>query len=172
MGLHGEGIGGAIFLCLYTINFSILLFGFFTKRIRLGSVYALLLFHVTLRLAAQSVAVALGSRSDLSIGLLIAFFVLGAEGYFSLVLCSYRFLIHHHQEYYPVSGSWLEGTRKKGKKAKEHANMWQRFKRAMTARDAEGNKDPWVMTIIHYTLIGVSQTGASASYPQALSRVS
>jgi hypothetical protein len=156
MGLHGEGIGGAVFLCLYTINLSMLIYGFATKRIHLASIYAVLLFHVILRLAAQSVAVALGSKPTLDLGLLITFYVLGAEGYFSLVLATYRFLIHHHQEYYPISGSWLEGKNGFDKKTRQSTTFWQRFKRAMTGRDATGKKDPWVMTIIHWTLIGVS----------------
>lgn len=170
--LHGEGIAGLVFLILYSCNLTILSFGFLTHRIKLASVYFWLLFHVVLRLAAQSVAIALGSRQPLDAGLLIAFFVLGAEGYFSLVLCTYRFLIHHHQRLYPVDGSWLEG-KPPVKKKKEEVNgrgegkdsggwvdglttFGKRFVRAMTARDRDGNKDPWVMTIIHWVLIGVS----------------
>ncbi|WWD19424.1 hypothetical protein CI109_103884 [Kwoniella shandongensis] len=148
MGLHGEGIGGVIFLALYSVNFSLLMFGFFTRRISIKSVYAFLLFHVLLRLGAQSVAVALGTQKRLNENLLIAFFVLGAEGYFSLVLCTYRFLIHHHQHVYPVDGSWLEGKPQKSKDP-----WYKRLRRALTARTADGKKDPWVMTIIHWTLI-------------------
>lgn len=158
MGLHGEGIGGLVFLILYTINFSILMYGYTTRRIIFKSVYTFLLFHVVLRLAAQSVAIAMGTQKpsdNFNVGLLIAFFVLAAEGYFSLVLCAYRFVIHHHQHAYPIDGSWLEGKPVKSKEGKNDP-MWKRFKRAMTARDQTGKKDPWVMTIIHWVLIGVS----------------
>ena len=155
MGLHGEGIGGVIFLCLYLVNFSILMYGFFTHRIKFASVYAFLLLHVILRLAAQSVSIVLGTQEEIDVGVLIAFYVLGAEGYFSLVLCTYRFLIHHHEFAMPVSASWLEGKRKKNAKGQKPP-IAKRFVRAMTGRDENGNKDPWVMTIIHWVLIGVS----------------
>jgi len=161
MSIHGEGIGGVVFLILYAINLCILIYGYTTRLIRFKSVYTFLLLHVILRLAAQSVAIALGTRDYLDIGLLIAWFVLGAEGYFSLVLCAYRFLITHHQHTYPTEGSWLEGKPHKKKKSDGtlHEDPWYiRFKRAMTARDTDGTKDPWVMTIIHWVLIGVSTT--------------
>ncbi|WWC88931.1 uncharacterized protein L201_003846 [Kwoniella dendrophila CBS 6074] len=157
MGLHGEGPGGIVSLCLYTINLSILIFGFSTRRISFKSVYSFLLFHVTLRLAAQSVAIVTGTKDRLDAGLLIAFFVLAAEGYFSLVLCAYRFLIHHHQHFYPIDGSWLEGKPHENRDGGGKKDPWLvRFKRAMTARDKDGKKDPWVMTIIHWTLIAAN----------------
>jgi hypothetical protein len=163
MALHGEGIGGVIFLVLYLINFGILMYGFTTGRIKLASVYAFLLLHVILRLAAQSVSIVLGASDEIDVGVLIAFYVLGAEGYFSLVLCTYRFLIHHHEFAMPISASWLEGKRKKGSKG-EKPPWYKRLKRSLTARDAEGNKDPWVMTIIHWVLIGVCLLPFSNGY--------
>ncbi|WVW84354.1 hypothetical protein I302_106388 [Kwoniella bestiolae CBS 10118] len=157
MTLHGEGIGGVVFLVLYSINFSILIYGFSTKLISFKSVYSFLLFHVCLRLSAQSVAIATGTKDQLDAGLLIAFFVLGAEGYFSLVLCAYRFLIHHHQHVYPISGSWLEGKPNKNEEKDGKKDPWYvRLKRALTAKNKDGKKDPWVMTIIHWTLIGAN----------------
>jgi hypothetical protein len=173
MAIHSEGIGGIVFLTLYTINLSILVYGYWTRRIIFKSVYTFLLLHVTLRLGAQGVAVAIGTQDNLNLSLLIAFFVLGAEGYFSLVLCAYRFLIHHHQRVYPISGSWLEGKphKRRKKDGREGKDPWyKRFKRAMTARDAEGKKDPWVMTIIHWTLIGVSVSGDTTFPPRATTR--
>ena len=155
MTFHSEGIGGVIFLFLYLINLGILVYGFTTRRIVLKSVYTLLLFHVLLRVAAQSIAIVIATKANLDIGLLIAFFVLAAEGYFSLVLCAYRFLINHHQHSYPTDGSWLEGKPRKKDDGKRDP-LWKRCKRAMTARDENGNKDPWVMTIIHWVLLGVS----------------
>ena len=164
MPLHGEGIAGVIFLTLYTGNLCLLLFGFFTRRIHWKSVYSFLLFHVLLRLGAQSTSIAIGTQDSLDVGLLIAFFVLGAEGYFSLVLCTYRFTIHHHQYAYPISGSWLEGKPHKTKSGKQDP-WYKRFKRAMTAKDAEGKSDPWVMTIIHWCLIGVRYLSRSPQAP-------
>ncbi|KAK6909871.1 hypothetical protein L486_00476 [Kwoniella mangroviensis CBS 10435] len=157
MTLHGEGIGGVVFLTLYTINFTILLYGFTTRLISFKSVYSFLLFHVCLRLAAQSVAIVTGTKDQLNGGLLVAFFVLGAEGYFSLVLCAYRFLIHHHEHVYPISASWLEGKTNRNKDKDGQKDPWYvRLKRALTAKNKDGKKDPWVMTIIHWTLIGAN----------------
>lgn len=155
MSLHGEGIGGVVFLALYTINLSILLYGYFTRRIYFKSVFTFLLFHVLLRLAAQAVAIALSSKSTLDVGLLIAFFVLGAEGYFSLVLCAYRFAIHHHQHTYPLSGSWLEGKPSRRRDGRQDP-IFRRLARALSARDRDGNPDPWVMTWIHWLMIAAN----------------
>ena len=159
MSVHGEGIGGLVFLVLYAINLVILLYGYGARLVRIKSVYTLLLFHVILRLGAQSVAITLGTRDNLDFGLLIALFVLGAEGYFSLVLCAYRFLIEHHEHTYPTDGSWLESkphsNRRSDGTLREDA-WYTRVGRAMTARDADGKKDPWVMAVIHWVLIGVS----------------
>lgn len=149
---RGEGIGGAVFISLYTINLSVLIYGFSSRRIVFKSVFSFLLLHVCLRLAAQAVAIAIGTKGDLDFGLLIAYFVLGAEGYFSLVLCSYRFLIHHHQHTYPISGSWLEG-----KSDRKNKDPWyKRLRRSLTARDKSGGKDPWVMTWIHWLMIAAN----------------
>ena len=159
--LHGEGISGVVFLTLYSGNLILLLYGYATRRIVFRSVYTLLLLHILLRIGAQSVGIALGSQSSIDPGILVAFFVLGAEGYFSLVLCTYRFLIRHHQIEYPTDGSWLEGHhgRPKVEEAKDKSGWlkwFERLKRALTARDEKGKRDPWVMSVIHWVLIAVS----------------
>jgi hypothetical protein len=164
MSLYREGIAGVVFLILYSINLAILIYGFSTRLISFKSVYSFLLLHVVLRLAAQAVAIASGTKDRIDIGLTIAFFVLAAEGYFTLVLCAYRFLIHHHQHVYHISGSWLEGKPQKAGTGGGVKEPWYaRFRRAMTARNKDGKKDPWVMTIIHWTLIGVSHSNLSSS---------
>lgn len=155
MAFHPEAIGGVVFLTLYTVNLSILIYGYATRRIYFKSVFTFLLLHVLLRLAAQAVSIAIGTRDTLDFGLLIAFFVLGAEGYFSLVLCSYRFVIHHHQHTYPISGSWLEGKPSRTQEGKTDP-WYKRLLRALTARDKEGKKDPWVMTWIHWLMIAAN----------------
>ena len=147
MSLNPQASGSIAFLLLYSINFAILIYGFSTRLIRFQSVYAVLLLHVSIRLAGQSVGVAFGAWSYFRTDLLVASIILSAEGYFSLVLCAYRFLIHYHQEAYPRSGSWLEGRPEPG------STFLGRLKRAFTAKDSRGQRDPWMMTQIHWTLI-------------------
>jgi hypothetical protein len=157
--LHGEGISGVVFLSLYIGNLVILLYGYSTRRIKFRSVYSVLLLHVFIRIGAQSVGIALGTQSGINTGLLVAFFVLGAEGYFSLVLCAYRFLIRHHQLEYPIDGSWLEGNVVKVE-VDEKKSRWpkwlKKLKRALTAKNEQGKGDPWAMSVIHWMLIAVS----------------
>ncbi|KAL7424808.1 hypothetical protein Q5752_000492 [Cryptotrichosporon argae] len=145
-----DGIVGIVFIVLYTVNLAILVYGYVTRRISFKSVFTLLLFHVCVRLAAQGVTIALAARASLSLGLLITYMVLSVEGYFSLVLCAYRFLVHHQQLAYPTGGSWLEG------RGQANASVRARFRRAMTATDDAGRKDPWVMTWVHWVLIAAN----------------
>jgi hypothetical protein len=56
---HDEAIVPLIFLLLYTINLSILTYGYATRRIVFKSVYTFLLIHVVLRLSAQSIGAGL-----------------------------------------------------------------------------------------------------------------
>jgi hypothetical protein len=91
--VRSEAILSLIFLILYSVNLSILIFGYATRRIVFKSVYTFLLLHVVLRLAAQSVGLVLGVRG-FNVGVLIAYFVLGAEGYFSLVSLMLSYPMH------------------------------------------------------------------------------
>ncbi|GAA5915301.1 hypothetical protein JCM6882_005183 [Rhodosporidiobolus microsporus] len=88
----------ALFLALYILFFLLLSALYATKRISWKSRYSLVMFHVVLRVVGMATGVAFalmewseggGQRVDV----LIAYLVFSAEGYFSLILCAYRFLV-------------------------------------------------------------------------------
>ncbi|KIM74424.1 hypothetical protein PILCRDRAFT_92595 [Piloderma croceum F 1598] len=108
MSLNAEARAALMFLILYTILLAFLLFGYFTRRLRLRSRYTVILFHVTIRLASQATGFAFGVVGYANTSLLIAYFILGAEGYFTLVLCTYRFLISWQTHNFASHDSWLE----------------------------------------------------------------
>jgi hypothetical protein len=108
MSLNAETRAALVFLILYFTLFLILLFGYITRRIVFGSRYSIIFFHVTVRLASQATGVAFGVVGYSNTNLLVAYFILGAEGYFTLVICTYRFLISWQMENTPARDSWLE----------------------------------------------------------------
>lgn len=63
-----------------------------TKRIKLRSRYSLLFFHVSIRVASQACGVAFGIIGWANSNVLLAYLILGAEGYFTLV----RTAMSHH----------------------------------------------------------------------------
>lgn len=112
MSLNSFGIASTVFLVLYGLLFIFLLFNYATRRFNLRSRWTLILFHVTLRLAAQSVGLAFALVGfDGGVSLLVASLVLSAEGYFSLVLCVTRLLISWQRHYLPERHSWLAGPK-------------------------------------------------------------
>lgn len=60
---------------------------------KLRSRWSLLYFHVVIRVASQSCGVAFGVVGFDNLSLFVAYLVLSAEGFFTLVICTYRFLI-------------------------------------------------------------------------------
>lgn len=111
MSLNPFGIASSVFLALYTVLFAYLLFGYATKRFTLRSRWTLLLFHVTIRLAAQAVGIAFAVIGYSATGLLVASLVLSAEGYFSLMLCLLRLLISWQRRNTAERHSWLAGPK-------------------------------------------------------------
>lgn len=93
MGLNTEATAALVYLILYLLLFIILIIGYVTGRLELRSRYSVITFHVTVRLASQAVGLAFGIEGYSNVDLLVAYFILGAEGYFTLVLCTYRCLI-------------------------------------------------------------------------------
>jgi hypothetical protein len=77
MGLPTEASAALVFLILYTILFAFLLFGYFTRRLKLRSRYSVILFHVTIRLASQATGLAFGVVGYANTSLLVAYFILG-----------------------------------------------------------------------------------------------
>jgi hypothetical protein len=62
-----------------------MLFAFLTHRIKWRSRYLLLFSHVTIRVAAQICGIEFGVLGFRNTNLFLAFLILGAEGYFTLV---------------------------------------------------------------------------------------
>ncbi|KAJ7120715.1 hypothetical protein C8R43DRAFT_1241556 [Mycena crocata] len=103
-----EAGAALVFLIGYLAIFGWMLFVFLTHRIKWRSRYALLFFHVTIRVASQSCGIAFGILGFSNFPVFLAYLILGAEGYFSLVLCAFRFLISWHQHNLASGQSWLE----------------------------------------------------------------
>ncbi|KAJ7129852.1 hypothetical protein C8R43DRAFT_1134114 [Mycena crocata] len=103
-----EAGAALVFLIGYLAIFGWMLFAFLTYRIKWCSRYALLFFHVTIRVASQSCGIAFGILGFSNFRVFLAYLILGAEGYFTLVLCAFRFLISWHQHNLTSGQSWLE----------------------------------------------------------------
>ncbi|KAK7018275.1 hypothetical protein R3P38DRAFT_3200638 [Favolaschia claudopus] len=106
-----EAGAALIFLVLYLLLFIFLLFKYINRSIQLKSRWTVLFLHILIRLASQGCGIGFGLTGFANTGLFLAFLVLGAEGYFSLVLCTFRFLIAWHEENLPSHTSWLEPLR-------------------------------------------------------------
>lgn len=61
-----------------------------------------------MRLASQSCNIAFLQLGFRNISVFIAYLILGAEGYFTLVACSFRFLIRWERSYTDTGTSFLE----------------------------------------------------------------
>jgi len=97
-----------IFLIGYIALFLWLAYHFATHRIKWKSRWSLLFFHVVIRLASQACGIGFSVLAFANIDLFLAFIILGAEGYFTLVLCAFRYLISWHCHNLPSHTSWLE----------------------------------------------------------------
>ncbi|KAF8172235.1 hypothetical protein K438DRAFT_1851771 [Mycena galopus ATCC 62051] len=108
---NAEAGAGLLFMILYFFVFLWLLLTYITRRIKLRSRWSILFFHVVIRLASQACGIGFGILGFSNIGIFTAFLILGAEGYFTLVLCTFRFVISWHQHNLPGGVSWLEPRR-------------------------------------------------------------
>ncbi|KAF8202637.1 hypothetical protein K438DRAFT_1965128 [Mycena galopus ATCC 62051] len=104
----GEAGAALVFLIGYLAILGWLLFAYSTHRIQWHSRYSLLLFHVTVRVASQACGVGFGVVGFANTKLFQAFLILSAEGYFTLVLCAFCFVISWHQHNLPGGESWIE----------------------------------------------------------------
>ncbi|KAH8824685.1 hypothetical protein DL96DRAFT_1614731 [Flagelloscypha sp. PMI_526] len=103
-----ESGAALIFFIGYVGLFLWMLYAYLTHRIKWRSRYSLLFFHITIRLGSQACGVAFGILGFDNTGVFLAYLILGVEGYFTLVLCAYRFLISWHHHNLPSKESWLE----------------------------------------------------------------
>ncbi|KAJ7493758.1 hypothetical protein FB451DRAFT_1164630 [Mycena latifolia] len=110
----GEAGAALVFLILYLGVFTWMLFAYLTHRIKWRSRWSLLFFHVAIRVASQACGIGFAILGFDNTGLFLAFLILGAEGYFTLVLCTFRFVVSWHQHNLPGGKSWLEPRRGSG----------------------------------------------------------
>ncbi|KAJ7257816.1 hypothetical protein C8J57DRAFT_1234952 [Mycena rebaudengoi] len=102
-------VGAALaFLVGYLVVFAWMLFAYLNHLIKWRSRYSLIFFHVIVRIASQACGIGFGVLGFANNSLFLAFLILGAEGYFSLVLCAFRFLVSWHQHNLASGTSWLE----------------------------------------------------------------
>ncbi|GAA5884389.1 hypothetical protein JCM3774_002355 [Rhodotorula dairenensis] len=140
-----------VFLVLYTAVFAVLVYLYGTMRVRWRSRYSFVLFHVVMRLVGMALGVAFSClewrepRGGPKLGVLIAYLVFSAEGYFSLILCVSRFLIVWQQD--RLGRSNLEPRIPKGTPRRE------RFRLLVAAP----------MTTFEYTLIAANAIIVSGS---------
>lgn len=131
-----------VFLVLYLAVWVGLTVGLATKRIKIRSRWALLYLHVFVRLAAQACGLTLGlvgvTGTANSINVLIALYILGAEGYFTLVLCTARFLVSWHNHNF--GDSWLERKSAYPK----HLAWYKKFGRSLSFRGIKDHPMTWV----------------------------
>ncbi|GAA5820838.1 hypothetical protein JCM11251_001837 [Rhodosporidiobolus azoricus] len=126
MAVHAEVAPAILFLVFYSAFFILLTTLYATKRISWKSRWSFIYFHVCLRVIGMSLGVVFscmewrddgGPRVDVLVGYL----VFSAEGYFSLILCAYRFLVVWQQDRFGTS--YLEPRVPKGTPKKEQWKM-------------------------------------------------
>lgn len=94
---------GLLYFCLFIFLSTL----FARKKVAWKSRWLVLLLHVLVRLASQACGLSFGVIGYRNIDLLVAYYILGAEGYFTLVVCTARFLIAWQRNHW--SGySWME----------------------------------------------------------------
>ncbi|KAJ7123532.1 hypothetical protein C8R44DRAFT_852437 [Mycena epipterygia] len=96
------------FLIGYLVVFAWMLLAYLAHLIKWRSRYSLIFFHIIVRIASQGCGIAFGILGFRNTSVFLAFLILGAEGYFSLVLCAFRFLVSWHQHNLASGTSWLE----------------------------------------------------------------
>ncbi|KAJ7783969.1 hypothetical protein DFH07DRAFT_948962 [Mycena maculata] len=96
------------FLIGYLVVFAWMLFAYLTHLIKWRSRYSLIFFHIIIRIASQGLGIAFGILGFSNTSVFLGFLILSAEGYFSPVLCAFRFLVSWHQHNLASGTSWLE----------------------------------------------------------------
>ncbi|ANZ73525.1 BA75_00017T0 [Komagataella pastoris] len=101
----GEGVAASIFLALYLI-YTLFTIGIVWHKGTLRTIYAGLLFFGMIRMGAQLCGIAFASLGYEHWQWLVAYLVLGAEGYFVLILTSFYMVSHAHIA--AKNESWLK----------------------------------------------------------------
>ncbi|SPO30983.1 uncharacterized protein UTRI_05380_B [Ustilago trichophora] len=150
-----------VFLLLYLILFIILCTLFALRRVQWKSRWLILLLHVLVRLASQACGLSFGLIGYRNIDLLVAYYVLGAEGYFTLVVCTARFLIAWQRNHWN-GYSWIEPI----DPTKERAGWRKRFKRLLQGKPSEDSLAAKLVVVVDWLLVAANTiivTGGSLS---------
>ncbi len=138
MSLNSQSIAALIYLILYLGLFTALSILYALRNVIWRSRYTVLWIHMIIRITSQCCGLAFGTLGWQHWQLLIAYLILSAEGYFSLVLCAYRFLI-----------AWQEHVL--GQSFLEPKNV-----RALALRQRFSLRNATQMVLVHYALIGAN----------------
>ncbi|SJX64568.1 uncharacterized protein SRS1_15385 [Sporisorium reilianum f. sp. reilianum] len=133
-----------VFLILYFFLFILLSTLFVLRKVPRKSRWLVLLLHVLVRLASQACGLAFGIIGYRNIDVLVAYYVLGAEGYFTLVVCTARFLIAWQRNHWGYS--WLEPV----DPTKERAGWRKRFQRLFQWRSSSSEQaasNRWIVLV-------------------------
>lgn len=126
MGFESEpsGIAASIFLALYTVYMAFTIAIVLKKGIK--SVYSMLLLFGIFRVVGQMSAVIFAKLGYEHWQWLIVYLVFSAEGYFVLVLATFRFLTIAQKRRYGTS--WIRPTaEEKAKRKAQATSLWQRY---------------------------------------------
>ncbi|SPC63157.1 uncharacterized protein UHOD_06473 [Ustilago sp. UG-2017b] len=140
-----------VFLILYFILFLFLAYLYVLRKVPLLSRWLVLLLHVTVRLASQGCGLSFGIVGYANIDLLVAYFILGAEGYFTLVVCTLRFLIAWQRNHWGGL-SWLEPN----DPSRERGGWRKRFSRMFQWKHSRGSSSLKAVIIVDWLLVGAN----------------
>ncbi|SPO30763.1 uncharacterized protein UTRI_05380 [Ustilago trichophora] len=129
-----------VFLVLYLIVFIILCSLFALRKVHWKSRWLVLLLHVLVRLASQACGLSFGLIGYRNIDLLIAYYVLGAEGYFTLV--------RNHWN----GHSWIEPI----DPTQERAGWRKRFKRLLQGKPSENSPTAKLVLAVDWLLVAAN----------------
>lgn len=94
---HSTGIASAIFLALYVLMLIYVVGLFATRRESIKSRWAILLVFVILRIASQVCGIGVGVH-PLSTNWIVAYYVIVAQGYVSMVFCCTRYIMYFEEK--------------------------------------------------------------------------
>lgn len=99
-----SGIAGSVYLALYTIYSAFMIYVVYKKGFK--TVYTVLLTFPIIRFGSQLCGVVFSKLGIEQLDWLIAYLVLGAEGYFVLILCAFKFVAQAQKA--ETGNSWVE----------------------------------------------------------------
>lgn len=142
-----------VFLILYLFLFIFLAALFALRKVPWKSRWLVLLLHVLCRLASQACGLAFGIVGYSNINVLVAYYVLGAEGYFTLVVCLSRYLIAWQRQHWR-GYSWMEPV---DPYAPKHGKAKMRFKQLFEWKKSKDEpKSAHALLVVDWLLIAAN----------------